>query len=135
VSETVRLIVQAHRAGVTLTARADGKLGWKAAQRPPDALIAVLERHKADILALLPPPRSELAKLMIWRLRSLGFRPYLNDKGVLLIADAHATGKKRRDVGRAPRTAVSLPARRNLPSGAARRLADSLGRFGAPWGG
>ncbi len=40
----------------------------------------------------------ERAKLTIWQLHELGFRPYLNDKGVLLIADAHATGKKRRDV-------------------------------------
>ena len=98
VSETVRLIVP-FEDGLERVRRPLGGLPAELAVGPGgerDARAAGL--HKADILALLPPPRSELAKLMIWRLRSLGFRPYLNDKGVLLIADAHATGKKRRDV-------------------------------------
>jgi len=98
VSETVRLIVP-FEDGLERVRRPLGGLPAELAVGPGgerDARAAGL--HKADILALLPPPRIELAKLMIWRLRSLGFRPYLNDKGVLLIADAHATGKKRRDV-------------------------------------
>jgi hypothetical protein len=40
---------------------------------------------------------AERAKLMLERLRALGFRAYLDDRGVLLIADA--TGR-RRDVSR-----------------------------------
>jgi hypothetical protein len=98
VRETLRLIVRARREGVVLFARADGKLGLKADRPPSDELLVIQKEYKADILALLPPPRVERAKLMLWQLRALGFRPYLNDKGVLLIADAHATGKKRRDV-------------------------------------
>ena len=39
------------------------------------------------------PPSVERAKAMITRLRQLGFNPYLNDHGVLLIADA--TGRRR----------------------------------------
>ena len=101
--EAFRAIVRARREGVALSVRADGKLGLKAAQRPPHALLAVLKEHKADILALLPPPPSALhagaplaidrAKQMIARLRALAFWPYLNAKGVLLIADE--TGRRR----------------------------------------
>jgi hypothetical protein len=98
VREALRLIVRARREGVVLFARADGKLVSKADRPPSDELLVILKEHKADILALLPPPGVERAKLVLCQLRALGFRPYLNDKGVLLIADAHATGKKRRDV-------------------------------------
>jgi hypothetical protein len=102
VQETLQLITRSRREGVTLFARSDGKLGWRANPRPHDALLVVLKEHKADILALLPPPPGASpalgpAKAMIARLRGFGFRPYLNDQGVLLIADA--TGKNR-DVSR-----------------------------------
>ena len=101
--ETLQIIVRARHEGVKLFARADGKLGWKASPQPSDELLAILKEHKADILALLPPPPRPSfaigpAKAIAARLRALGFRPYLNDQGALLIADAYATGKKRRDV-------------------------------------
>ena len=91
------VMIRAHRAGVVLTAGADGKLDWKAAQRPPDALLATLKQRKADILALLPqPPSASLAvaraKRRLLRLEALGFRPFL-DQGALMITDA--TGRRR----------------------------------------
>ena len=97
--ETLQLIVRARREGVTLSVKAGGKLGLKADRPPPDELLAVLKEHKAEILALLvPPPVASLAveraKRTIAQLRLRGFRAYLNDQGVLMIA----TGKKRRDV-------------------------------------
>lgn len=100
--EAFRAIVRARREGVTLSVTADGKLGLKADRPPPDALLIVLKEHKADILALLPPPSAppagppvaiERAKQMISRLRALAFWPYLNAEGVLLIADE--TGRRR----------------------------------------
>jgi DNA (cytosine-5)-methyltransferase 1 len=99
--EVVSIIVQARREGVTLFAKADGKLGWKGAQRPSDLLLAVLKEHREEILALLPLPASASftigpAKATVTRLQALGFRAYL-DHGALLIADA--TGR-RRDVSR-----------------------------------
>ena len=72
--------------------------------------MTVLKEHKAEILALLVPAARtslppvcgslavERAKRTIWQLRSLGFRPRLDASGALLIVDAYATGKKRRDV-------------------------------------
>jgi hypothetical protein len=39
------------------------------------------------------PPSVERAKAMVTRLRQLGFRPYLDDHGVLLIADATGRGR------------------------------------------
>ena len=99
--EAVSIIVRARREGVTLFAKADGKLGWKGAQRPSDELLAVLKEHREEILALLPLPASASfaigpAKATVTRLQALGFRAYL-DHGALLIADA--TGR-RRDVSR-----------------------------------
>jgi hypothetical protein len=90
--ETAALIVGARREGVTLTAKADGKLGFKADRPLPDELLSALRDHKADILALLPPPPCasvavERAKQMIARLRALAFWPYLNADGLVLIAD------------------------------------------------
>ena len=108
--EAVSIIVRARRERVTLFAKADGKLGWKGAQRPSDALLAVLKEHREEILALLVPPARmflpspcgslavERAKRTIWQLRSLGFRPRLDAEGALVIVDAYATGKKHRDV-------------------------------------
>jgi hypothetical protein len=106
--EALSIIVRARREGVTLFTKADGKLGWKAAQRPSDALLAVLKEHREEILAALPPPSAppppcasiavERAKRTIWQLRSLGFRPRLDAEGALGIVDTYATGKKRRDV-------------------------------------
>lgn len=54
--ETISIIVRARREGVTLFAKADGKLGLKADRPPSDELLAILKEHKADILALLVPP-------------------------------------------------------------------------------
>jgi hypothetical protein len=101
--ETLQLIVRARREGVTLSVKAGGKLGLKGDRPPPDELLAALKEHKAEILALLvPPPVASLAveraKRTIAQLRLRGFRAYLNDQGVPMIADAHATGEKRRDV-------------------------------------
>jgi hypothetical protein len=93
VREALRLIVRARREGVVLFARADGKLVSKADRPPSDELLVILKEHKADILALLLPPRVERAKLVLCQLRALGFRPYLNDQGALLISDA--TGRRR----------------------------------------
>ena len=95
--EAVSIIVRARRERVTLFAKADGKFGWKGAQRPSDALLAVLKEHREEILALLPLPGSASiaigpAKATVSRLRALGFRAYL-DHGALLIADA--TGRRR----------------------------------------
>jgi hypothetical protein len=95
--EAVSIIVRARRERVTLFAKADGKLGWKGAQRPSDVLLAVLKEHREEILALLPLPASASfaigpAKATVARLRALGFRAYL-DHGALLIADA--TGRRR----------------------------------------
>jgi hypothetical protein len=95
VRETLRIIVQARRAGVMLFARTDGTLGLKADQPPAGGLLAAIWGHRADIVALLPPPRVEWAKRMIAWLRARGFRPYLDGEGVLLIADALG---RRRDV-------------------------------------
>ncbi len=97
--EAVSIIVQARREGVVLFAKVDGKLGLKGDRPPSGELLAALKEHKADILALLPQPpcgssANERAKRMTARLRSLGFRPYL-DCGVLLIADVMTTGKRR----------------------------------------
>ena len=85
-------------------AKADGKLGWKASPQPSDELLAILTEHKADILALLPPPPRPgpslaigPAKAIIARLRRHGFRPYL-DCGLLLIADVKTVGKRKRDL-------------------------------------
>jgi hypothetical protein len=67
-------------------------------------LLAVLKEHREEILALLPLPplRPSLAigpaKATGARLRLLGFRPYLNDRGSLLIADVITTRKRKRDV-------------------------------------
>ena len=108
--ETISIIVRARREGVTLFAKADGKLGLRADRSPSDELLAVLKEHKADILALLVPPvrmflpspcaslAVERVKRTIWQLRSLGFRPRLDADGALVIVDAYATAKKRRDV-------------------------------------
>jgi hypothetical protein len=90
--ETATLIVRARREGVTLTAKPDGKPGFKADRPPPDELLAALRDHKADILVLLPPSPCaslavERAKQMIARLRALAFWPYLSTDGRLLIAD------------------------------------------------
>jgi hypothetical protein len=95
--ETLRLIVQARCAGVTLFIRINGQLGLRTDRPPAGELLVAIEEHKADILALLPPPRVEQAKPMVRRLQALGFRVYLDAQGVLLIADA--TGR-RRDVSR-----------------------------------
>ena len=100
VRETVSIIARAAREGVTLTAKADGKLGWKASPQPSDELLAVLAEHKADILALLPPPPRAPgpslaigpAKAIAARLRAHGFHPYL-DGDALGVADT--TGRKR----------------------------------------
>jgi hypothetical protein len=100
--ETLRLIVQARRAGVTLFIGIDGQLGLRTDRPPAGELLVAFEEQKADILALLPPPRVELAKLMIWRLRAQGFRPCLDGEGALMVVDAYATGKKRRDVSERP---------------------------------
>jgi hypothetical protein len=93
--EALQIILRARREGVTLFIQVDGKLGWKAAQRPPDGLLAVLKEHKADILALLPQPPgddsagvAERAERMIERLQALGFTASIDPKGALLIADA-----------------------------------------------
>jgi DNA (cytosine-5)-methyltransferase 1 len=96
--EAVQAIVRARREGVELFARDDGKLGWKARPRPADELLGLLAKHKADILGLLPsPPGGSLAigpaKKTIWQLQALGFAAYLDDQGVLLIADP--TGRRR----------------------------------------
>jgi hypothetical protein len=108
--EALQIIVRARSEGVTLFAKADGKLGLKADRSPSDELLTVLKEHKAEILDLLVPPARtslppacaslavERAKRTIWQLRSLGFRPRLDFEGTLVIADAYATGKKRRDV-------------------------------------
>jgi hypothetical protein len=108
--ETLRIIVRARREGVVLFAKDNGRLGMKAAQRPSDELLAVLKEHKAEILALLPPLVSpptpspvEKARLLVERLRDLGFRPYLDGQGALLIADEIG---RRRDVTRFTRIAT-----------------------------
>ena len=96
--------MRARRQGVELFARPDGRLGWKASPRPSDELLAVLAQHKADILALLPPPRRAPdpslaigpAKAIVARLRLLRFRAYL-DGHALGIADTTGRG---RDVSR-----------------------------------
>ena len=93
VSETVRLIVP-FEDGLERVRRPLGGLPAELAVGPGgerDARAAGL--HKADILALLLPPRVERAKLVLCQLRALGFRPYLNDQGALLISDA--TGRRR----------------------------------------
>jgi hypothetical protein len=106
--EAFLAIARARREGVALSVRADGKLGLKADRAPSGELLAVLKEHKADILALLPPPPSappagpplagahpaiERAKQMTARLRALAFWPYLSAEGVLLLADE--TGRRR----------------------------------------
>jgi hypothetical protein len=102
--ETVALIIRARCEGVTLSVRADGKLGWKADRPPPAELLAVLKKHKYEILALIRPP-SRLsvavgeARLMLWRVRALGFEAVLAD-GMLLISDA--TGRRRGVAGYLP---------------------------------
>lgn len=108
--EAHQIIVRARREGVTLFAKADGKLGLKADRSPSDELLTVLKEHKAEILELLVPPARtslppacaslavEQAKRTIWQLRSLGFRLRLDAEGALVIVDGYATGKKRRDV-------------------------------------
>jgi hypothetical protein len=70
VRETLRILVQARRAGVTLFARTDGALGLRSDRPPAGALLAVIGEHKGDILALLPPRRVERAKLVLWQLRA-----------------------------------------------------------------
>ena len=100
VRETVSIIVRARRQGVELFAKADRKLGWKASPRPSGELLAALAEHKADILALLPPPQRAPgpslaigpAKAIAARLRAHGFRVYL-DGDALGIADT--TGRNR----------------------------------------
>ena len=102
--EPARIIIRARRQGVELFARADGRLGWKASPWPSDELLAVLAQHRADILALLPPPHRPpgpslavgAAKAIVARLRLLRFRAYLNGHA-LGIADASGRG---RDVSR-----------------------------------
>lgn len=88
----VAVIMRACREGVALNAEAGGKLGWKAAQRPSDALLGALADHKADIFTLIAPSSPsplavKRAKRMIARLRALAFWPYLNEEGALLITD------------------------------------------------
>ena len=97
--ETAVLIIRARREGVALTARADGKLGWKADRPPSDELLALLKKHKYDILALIRPPSSRSsiavgpARVMLRRVRALGFEATLDDAGALLISDT--TGRQR----------------------------------------
>ena len=98
--ETAALIIRAYREGVALSVKADGKLGWKAAQRPPEALLGALKDHKADILAMIAPSSPsphvvQRAKRRIAQLRALAFWPYLDD-GALGIADE--TGRRWRSV-------------------------------------
>jgi hypothetical protein len=97
----VALIMRACREGVVLT-RAGDKLHWKADKPLPIELLAALKQRRDEILSLIPPPPSESlvvkqAERTAARLREFGFRPYLDDKGVLLIADM--TGR-RRDLSR-----------------------------------
>ncbi len=99
VRETLQIIVRARREGVILSPGSSrGKLAYKADRPLSPELIAMLREHKAEILALLTPPSCaslavERAKRVVARLREFGFGPYLDDQGVLLIADA--TGRKR----------------------------------------
>lgn len=100
--EPVSIIIRARREGVVLSARADGKLGWKANRTPSDELLIVLKLHREEILALIRPPSRIStavgpARLMLWRVRALGFEAVLDGAGTLLISDA--TGR-RRDVSR-----------------------------------
>jgi hypothetical protein len=79
------------REGVALSVKADGKLGWEAAQRPSEALLGAFAAHKADILAMIAPASPSpfavmRAKRRIAQLRALAFWPYL-DGGALMIAD------------------------------------------------
>jgi hypothetical protein len=98
VRDTVAIIVRARREGVVLSANANGKLGWRSDRQPSDALLAVLRDNKAEILGLIAPPScvslaAERAKRVVARLREFGFRPYLDDNGALLIADATGQGR------------------------------------------
>ena len=96
--ETAALIIRARREGVTLTARADGKLGWKADRPPSDELLALLKKHKTDILALIRSPSRGssiavgAARSLLRRVRALGFEAALDD-GALSIGDT--TGRQR----------------------------------------
>jgi hypothetical protein len=86
------LIVRARRAGVVL-ARVGDRLHWKASKPPSPELLAALKRHRDEIFSLLPPPLGERlavkqARRTLARLRQFGFRPRLDNKGALLIADA-----------------------------------------------
>jgi hypothetical protein len=99
--ETAALIIRGHREGIALSVKLDGKLGWKAAQRPPEALLGALVAHKADILAMISPSSPSpfavtRAKRRIAQLRALAFWPYL-DGGGLMIADE---ARRRRSVAK-----------------------------------
>jgi hypothetical protein len=50
------LLIRAQAAGIELVPRG-GKLKVRAAQRPPDELLAALRAHKAELLQLLMPRR------------------------------------------------------------------------------
>jgi hypothetical protein len=94
--ETAALIIRARREGVTLTARADGKLGWKADRPLSEEFLDLLKKHKYDFLALIrPPSRAAVgpARSMLRRVRRMGFEATLTGAGALLISDA--TGKGR----------------------------------------
>jgi hypothetical protein len=103
--ETLHIIVHARREGVALSARADGKLGWKADRRPSAGLLIILKKHKAEIIALIRPPSRisttvGAARVMLRRLRALGFEVALNDAFALLISDG--TGRRRDVAWRLP---------------------------------
>jgi hypothetical protein len=96
--ETASIVIRARREGVTLSAKADDKLGWKADRPPSDELLIILKKHKADILALIRPLSGVSvaigpARSMLQRVRSLRFEAALSDAGALGIVDL--TGRNR----------------------------------------
>ena len=98
---TAAVIISARREGVTLTARGDGKLGWKADRPLSGELLDLLKKHKYHILALIrPAPPSEAvgpARAMLRRIRHMGFDATLTAAGGLLISD---TIGRQRDLSR-----------------------------------
>jgi hypothetical protein len=94
--ETAALIIRARREGVALTARADGKLGWKTDRPLSDELLDLLKKYKYDILALIRLSSSRAAvgpaRVMLRRVRRMGFEATLT-AGALLISDT--TGRQR----------------------------------------
>jgi hypothetical protein len=95
--KTASLIIRARREGVTLTARADGKLGWKAGRPPPTELLTILKEHRSEILALIRPSSRIStaigpARSMLQRVRALGFEVTLDD-GALSIGDVTGRGR------------------------------------------